>query len=93
MLFSMPADCIKTRLELGSARPPSGLINGSVTFFTTGRQMLADTGLRSMFVGLTPRLLENVPSTMFYWVLVAALRRTLEPFTLRHEASVEAAVA
>ena len=43
--------------------------------------MLAEKGLRSMFMGVAPRLLENVPSTMFYWVLVAALRRGLQPFT------------
>ena len=37
--------------------------------------------MQGLFVGITPRLLENVPSTMFYWVLVAALRRALKPLT------------
>ena len=77
----MPADCIKTRMELGATRPPPGLLRGSAAFVRTGRVMLAERGLRSMFVGVAPRLLENVPSTMFYWVLVAALRRSLQPFT------------
>ena len=81
VVFSMPADCIKTQMELGSTRPPSGLLRGSAAFFRTGRTMWADKGARSMFIGMTPRLLENVPSTMFYWVLVAALRRALKPWT------------
>ena len=86
----MPADCIKTRMELGATRPPPGLIPGSVAFFKTGRQMLAERGLRCMFTGITPRLLENVPSTMFYWVLVASLRRALEPYTIREQEAVAA---
>ena len=77
----MPADCIKTQMELGAKRPPPGLLKGSVAFFKTGRVMWATKGPRSMFIGMTPRLLENVPSTMFYWVLVAALRRALKPWT------------
>ena len=93
VLFSMPPDCIKTRMELGATRPPSGLLRGSAAFFRTGRQMLAERGIRSMFVGLTPRLLENVPSTMFYWVLVAALRRALEPFTIGEGGSPRAGAA
>ncbi len=81
MVFSMPADCIKTQMELGATRPPPGLLKGSLAFFKTGRTMWVEKGAGSMFIGMTPRLLENVPSTMFYWVLVAALRRALKPWT------------
>lgn len=81
VVFSMPADCIKTQMELGSTRPPPGLLKGSLAFFKTGKTMWVEKGAGSMFIGMTPRLLENVPSTMFYWVLVAALRRALKPWT------------
>ncbi len=34
-------------------------------------------GLRSLFVGVTPRLLQTMPSTMVYWFAVEGTRRAL----------------
>lgn len=87
VLFSMPADCIKVHMELQSARPPPGFHNSIFAFFKTGRVILAETGFQGLFRGVRPRLLETVPSTMFYWVLVATLRRTLEPLIIKEHDS------
>ena len=69
-MVSMPIDCVKTRLELGAQRPPTGLLRGSAACLRTGRTILAEKGVGGLFVGITPRLMENVPSTMFYWCVL-----------------------
>jgi hypothetical protein len=67
VVCSMPADCIKTRLELSVVPPPKGAARNAVHFFQTGREMVAQKGLGALFVGMTPRLVEKVPSTVLYW--------------------------
>ena len=80
VLFSMPCDCVKTRMELNTLRPPPGFLNGCAAFAHTGRGMVVAGGPRVLFVGIIPRLVDNVPSTMFYWLTVAFCRRILEPY-------------
>jgi hypothetical protein len=46
----------------------------------TGRQLLGQHGPKGLFMGLTPRLVESVPSTMLYWLAVEGCRRMLEPY-------------
>lgn len=67
VVCSMPADCIKTRLELSSVAPPKGVVRNAVHFFRTGKEMAVQKGFGALFVGMTPRLAEKVPSTMLYW--------------------------
>lgn len=83
VICSMPADAINIRLELSSSRPPSGIHNATLAFIRSGRSIVAESGIRGLFRGIQPRLLETVPSTMFYWLLVATLRRTLQPYVIQ----------
>lgn len=46
----------------------------------TGKQLLGQHGPKGLFMGLTPRLVESVPSTMLYWLAVEGCRRMLEPY-------------
>lgn len=77
----MPCDTIKTRMDL---RPPpcptgaGGLLCNVRTFLDTGRQLVAaGGGLGALFVGVAPRLLQTVPSTMVYWAAVEGTRRLM----------------
>ena len=82
-MCSMPADCIKTRLELTATRCNSGVLTNVALFMRTARSMVKQEGLQSMFVGMGPRLACAIPSAMVYWLAVEACRRALEPVTQR----------
>ena len=56
----MPADCIKTVLELDPTPEPAGLLAGAFHFLSTGRAMVAKGGPGALFVGMVPRLAEKV---------------------------------
>jgi len=86
VLLSMPPDCIKTVMETGggvAAAPASGVLGSSRAFAATGRQLVKHHGLGGLFMGLAPRLVESVPSTMLYWLAVENCRRVLEPYTAK----------
>lgn len=81
VLLSMPCDVIKTRMDLGGgARAVGGGVLASTrAFFDTGRQLVrAGGGLQALFVGVAPRLLQTVPSTMVYWAAVEGTRRLMQ---------------
>ena len=77
----MPADCIKTRLELTATRSSGGILTNLALFMSTARGMVRQEGLQSMFVGMGPRLVCSIPSAMVYWLAVEACRRALGPIT------------
>ena len=81
VLCSMPADCIKTRLELTATRSGGGVLTNAALFMRTARGMVKQEGPQSMFVGIGPRLACAIPSAMEYWLSVEACRRALEPVT------------
>ena len=81
----MPADCIKTRLELTATRTQGGVLTNLGLFMGTARTMIKQEGLQSMFVGMGPRLAHAIPSAMVYWLAVEACRRALEPVTCRQQ--------
>jgi hypothetical protein len=58
-------------------------LNSAAAFAATGRQLLAQHGPRGLFMGLAPRLVESVPSTMLYWLAVEGCRRVLEPYVAK----------
>ena len=78
---SMPADCIKTRLELTATRSGGGIRTSVALFMSTAQSMVKQEGLQSMFVGMGPRLACAIPSAMVYWLAVEACRRALGPVT------------
>ncbi|GAB4823614.1 hypothetical protein N2152v2_010660 [Parachlorella kessleri] len=83
VLCSMPFDMIKTHMDLHHASyapcPPgrNGMMYSASQFVSTGRQLMGQGGLKALFVGLTPRLLQTMPSTMVYWFAVESTRRAL----------------
>lgn len=81
MLVSMPCDTIKTRMDLlppTCAAGKGGLLHSARAFFDTGRQLAAaGGGPGALFVGVAPRLLQTVPSTMVYWAAVEGTRRLM----------------
>lgn len=82
VLCSMPCDVVKTHMDLHHHHHPCPagrnlLLHSATEFFATGRQLMAKGGLRALFVGVTPRLLQTMPSTMVYWFAVENTRRTL----------------
>ena len=81
VVCSMPADCIKTRLELTATRSGGGVLTSLALIMGTARGMVRQEGLQSLFVGMGPRLACSIPSAMLYWLAVEACRRTLGPIT------------
>lgn len=57
-----------------------GPLRSAAAFVGTGKQLVKQHGPRGLFMGLTPRLVESVPSTMLYWLAVEGCRRMLEPY-------------
>jgi len=81
VVASMPADCVKLRLELGTGPPPPTTRAAVRQFFSTGAAIARGPGGgRALFRGLGPRLAEKVPSTAAYWLVVEAVRRGLKQF-------------
>jgi hypothetical protein len=81
VLVSMPFDCIKTYMQTHSAEQMSkavGLWANTALFAQTGRQLVQQKGWGSMFVGLSPRLAQQVPGAMVCWWAIEACRRLLE---------------
>jgi hypothetical protein len=94
VLLSMPTDCIKTVMETGGGVPVAaggGVRATTAAFLATGRQLVARHGPQGLFIGLVPRLLEQVPSTMLYFGAVGACRRLLAPVTQPQGQQAEAA--
>jgi hypothetical protein len=95
VLLSMPTDCIKTVMETGGGvpvAPGGGMRATTAAFMATGRQLVARHGPQGLFIGLVPRLMEQVPSTMLYFGAVGACRRLLAPVTQAPGQQAEAAV-
>jgi solute carrier family 25 S-adenosylmethionine transporter 26 len=82
VLVSMPFDVIKTYMQTHSAeamsKAGSGLWANTVLFAQTGRHLVQQKGWQAMFVGLSPRLAQQVPGAMVCWWAIEACRRTLE---------------
>lgn len=94
VVASMPADCIKLKLELSSAPVAAGVCESVGQFFGTGKAIATGPGGPSaLFRGMGPRLAEKVPSTMIYWVVVEAARKALAPHVYRGEEEEKEVVA
>lgn len=85
-IVAMPFDTTFTRMNivpLATTTPSSpGVIQGSLNsariFFATGHKMVEAGGVRSLFVGLGPRLLQAIPASVVFWMAVEGSRRLLE---------------
>ena len=93
VVASMPADCVKLRLELSSAPVAHGVRASVAQFVGTARGMATTGGAPAFFRGLTPRLAEKVPSTMVYWATVEGVRKALAPYSTEADDAVSFAPA
>lgn len=83
VVLSMPLDCIKTAVQTsGTDVAGRGLAGSARVFVATGKALVERRGLGALYVGLTPRLLQQVPSAMACWWTVEACKRALAPYTV-----------
>ncbi|WIA22871.1 hypothetical protein OEZ86_009816 [Tetradesmus obliquus] len=82
VLVSMPFDVIKTYMQTHCAEAAAAGAGGQLAaFFATGSRMVAAGGPGALFVGLVPRLVQQVPSTTICWWAIEQARDMLEPYT------------
>jgi hypothetical protein len=82
VMISMPFDVIKTYMQTHCAEAAATGAAGQVAaFVATGRRMVALGGPGALFVGLAPRLIQQVPSTTICWWAIERCRNALEPYT------------
>lgn len=86
VLLSMPFDTVKTYLQThGADLSGRGVLASAALFVKSGRRIMARKGLGGLYMGATPRLLQQVPSAMVCWWSIAAFKRFMKPHTLPDE--------
>ena len=65
VLASMPADCVKTVLEMETGGAARGPLGDAGHFVATARGMLQRGGPGALFIGMGPRLAETVRRSQF----------------------------
>ena len=48
-----------------------------MAFRDTARAELAQGGIRRLYVGVVPRLMQMVPASVIYWLVVEEVRRSI----------------
>jgi hypothetical protein len=83
VVISMPFDVIKTYMQTQGATMAVGPgVAGQVAAFAaTARALVAAQGPGALFVGMVPRLVQQVPSTTVCWWAIEQCRKVLEPYT------------
>lgn len=85
VLVSMPLDVIKTYMQThGTDLTGKGIISSASLFINTGQKLVRRGGFGALYLGVTPRLIQQVPSAMVCWWSIEALSRALEPHTVQH---------
>ncbi|KAG2424442.1 hypothetical protein HXX76_014495 [Chlamydomonas incerta] len=81
-LISMPFDVVKTYMQThaGDAVAMSAVAQVQA-FFATGSRMVAQHGAGALWVGVVPRLAQQVPSCTICWWAVEACQHWLKPIT------------
>lgn len=67
VLVSLPFDTIKTKQQTGISRSASNPHQQVAAFFRIGRGLVMQKGVRSLFVGLAPRLVQQIPGSALCW--------------------------
>ena len=76
---SMPADLINTRMQTVDCHSTKGKnwLQIMLSFFVTGKQILARDGVGALFRGCAPRLMNHVPASMLFWLTLETCQRAL----------------
>lgn len=82
-LLSNPFDVICTKVQTSSM--PSGdkrhtMRSSLVAFRDTARAEFAQGGIRRLYVGVIPRLMQMVPASVIYWLVVEESRRRIQRY-------------
>ena len=77
VLISMPCDTIKTMIQTGTSRA-TGPRQQVREFLRIGRRLVAERGVGALFVGVTPRLLQQVPGSALCWWGVQAADKIMK---------------
>jgi solute carrier family 25 S-adenosylmethionine transporter 26 len=83
VLVSMPFDCIKTVIQTrgGEAALSPGVWGQARAFAATGAALVRRAGPGALFVGVVPRLVQQVPSSTICWWSIEACKGALAPWT------------
>jgi hypothetical protein len=81
-LISTPFDviCTKTNLESGSNRKRMNFKESMDNFRMTAKREWCQSGVKGLYVGFMPRLLQMIPAGIIYWAVVESTRRHLESY-------------
>jgi solute carrier family 25 S-adenosylmethionine transporter 26 len=80
-LLSNPFDVICTKVQTSTV--PGGRTHHSMgsslaAFRDTARAEFAQGGMRRLYVGVVPRLMQMVPASVIYWLVVEEARRRIQ---------------
>jgi hypothetical protein len=83
VMVSMPFDCIKTYIQTrgGELATSPGVWGQTRAFMATGVQLVRRAGPGALFVGVVPRLVQQVPSSTICWWSIEACKNALAPWT------------
>ena len=91
VLVSMPLDCVKTYMQThGTDLAGKGMLSSARLFFETAAGMAKTRGVGSLYYGLAPRLLQQVPSSMICWYTIHSVQRLLLPTKHHHALDLKA---
>jgi solute carrier family 25 S-adenosylmethionine transporter 26 len=79
-LLSNPFDVICTKVQTSPTRSGDThhtMRSSLVAFRDTARAEFAQGGMRRLYVGLVPRLMQMVPASVIYWLVVEEVRRSI----------------
>lgn len=60
-----------------------GLLKSARLFYRTGVRLVSRKGVAALYVGVTPRLMQQVPGAVICWSVIEAFKRAMEPHTQR----------
>jgi hypothetical protein len=67
--------------EIMAAHAGRGVLGEAAAFASVGRSLVAKQGPGALFVGMVPRLVQQVPSSTICWLVIEQCRSALEPYT------------
>lgn len=80
VLVSMPCDTLKTYIQCHHTAGASSPQQQIRDFATLGKTFVRERGLKSLFIGLTPRLVQQVPGSACCWWGISQCQKALEPW-------------
>ena len=81
-ILSTPFDVICTKVQTSAVSSQSSknstMLNSFRAFGETARIEFSSGGMKALYAGFVPRLLQMVPASVIYWAVVESTRRSLQ---------------